>query len=122
MAISMTLSAPTTRWSAALPGARAPQTTVQLSKLSGLEQQVLGLTHVPAQASCSDLTANGLTASGFAAPGIGMAGAERRIQAAYGLPTIDNRKQYVHKTRVNADGGGASGPEPEREQALQKAR
>jgi hypothetical protein len=31
-----------------------------------------------------------------------------------GLPT-DNRKQYVHKTRVNAGGDGASGPHPERE-------
>ncbi len=25
------------------------------------------------------------------------------------------RKQYVHKTRVNVGGGGASGPHPERE-------
>jgi hypothetical protein len=35
---------------------------------------------------------------------------------ANGLP-IDNRKQYVHKTRVNAGGDGASGPHPEREPA-----
>jgi hypothetical protein len=27
----------------------------------------------------------------------------------------DTRKQYVHKTRVNAGGDGASGPHPERE-------
>ena len=33
-----------------------------------------------------------------------------------GLP-IDVRKQYVHKTRVNAGGDGASGPHPEREPA-----
>ena len=33
-----------------------------------------------------------------------------------GLPT-DTRKQYVHKTRVNAGGDGASGPHPEREPA-----
>jgi hypothetical protein len=35
---------------------------------------------------------------------------------AAGLPT-DIRKQYVHKTRVNAGGDGASGPHPEREPA-----
>jgi hypothetical protein len=32
------------------------------------------------------------------------------------LPT-GIRKQYVHKTRVNAGGDGASGPHPEREPA-----
>ena len=35
---------------------------------------------------------------------------------ALALPT-DVRKQYVHKTRVNAGGDGASGPHPEREPA-----
>jgi hypothetical protein len=35
---------------------------------------------------------------------------------AAGLP-VDIRKQYVHKTRVNAGGDGASGPHPEREPA-----
>jgi hypothetical protein len=35
---------------------------------------------------------------------------------AAALP-IDVRKQYVHKTRVNAGGDGASGPHPEREPA-----
>jgi hypothetical protein len=50
--------------------------------------------------------------------------ASRRIPAmmqplavmAAGLP-VDIRKQYVHKTRVNAGGDGASGPHPEREPA-----
>ena len=49
--------------------------------------------------------------------------ASRRIPATTpplsvigGLPT-DTRKQYVHKTRVNAGGDGASGPHPEREPA-----
>jgi hypothetical protein len=32
---------------------------------------------------------------------------------AVALP-IDTRKQYVHKTRVNAGGDGAAGPHPER--------
>ncbi len=35
---------------------------------------------------------------------------------AAGLP-INIRKQYVHKTRVNVGGDGASGPHPEREPA-----
>jgi hypothetical protein len=49
--------------------------------------------------------------------------ASRRTQAMVqplavmaGLP-IDIRKQYVHKTRVNAGGDGASGPHREREPA-----
>jgi len=34
------------------------------------------------------------------------------------LPTaLDNRKQTVHKTRINAGGYGAMGPHPEREPA-----
>ena len=33
------------------------------------------------------------------------------------LPLVDNRKQYVHKIRVNAGGDGAMGPHPERELA-----
>lgn len=33
------------------------------------------------------------------------------------LPLVENRKQYVHKTRVNAGGDGAMGPHPEREPA-----
>ena len=37
------------------------------------------------------------------------------VEAA-GLP-VDIRKQYVHMTRVNAGGDGASGPHPEREPA-----
>jgi len=35
---------------------------------------------------------------------------------AAGLP-INIRNQYVHKTRVNVGGDGASGPHPEREPA-----
>lgn len=35
---------------------------------------------------------------------------------ANGLP-LENRKQYVHTTRVNVGGDGASGPHPEREPA-----
>jgi hypothetical protein len=33
------------------------------------------------------------------------------------LPLVDNRKQNVHKTRVNAGGDGAMGPHPRREPA-----
>jgi hypothetical protein len=44
------------------------------------------------------------------------AGMVRSLAVTAGLP-IENRKQYVHKTRVNANGDGASGPHPEREPA-----
>ena len=121
MLISAT-SASATRWGAALPGARSPRWTFELAGLG------LGLTHVLTPGS--GLPATGISgipgttrAAGVAeaygterALASGMTGAMRRLQATNGIPT-DNRKQYVHKTRVNADGGGASGPEPEREQA-----
>ena len=44
---------------------------------------------------------------------------ERPHAVKAGLPLVDNRKQYVHMTRVNAGGDGASGPHPEREPGLQ---
>jgi hypothetical protein len=44
--------------------------------------------------------------------------AKRRPSAINGRPTDNRKQQYVHKTRVNAGGDGASGPEPERERAL----
>jgi hypothetical protein len=121
-----TMSASAARWGAALPGARTPQWTFQLSGLD------LGLTR--AQVPGSGLAAIGTgsipgttrargvaEAHGERAAVAGMTGATRRLQATNEFPT-DNRKQYVHETRVNADGGGASGPEPEREQALQQGQ
>jgi hypothetical protein len=39
------------------------------------------------------------------------------VAPATGLLTATNRKHNVYKTRVNAGGGGASGPHPEREPA-----
>jgi hypothetical protein len=41
----------------------------------------------------------------------------RPLTVTGGLPLVDNRKQNVHKTRVNAGGDGAMGPHPEREPA-----
>ncbi len=52
----------------------------------------------------------------FAAPRQIPAMVQPLAVTALGLP-IDVRKQYVHKTRVNAGGDGASGPHPEREPA-----
>jgi hypothetical protein len=43
---------------------------------------------------------------------------ERPLGVKVELPLLDNRKQYVHMTRVNAGGDGASGPHPEREPGL----
>ena len=123
MLISAT-SASATRWGAALPGARSPRWTFELSGLG------LGLTHVLTPGSgLAAIGTSGIpgtarargVAEAYAAEralASGIAGGMRRFQATIGLPT-DNRKQYVHKTRVNANGGGAPGPEPEREPALQ---
>jgi hypothetical protein len=91
------------RSGAALPGVRSPW-----ANLSGA-----GANHVLAQLPSS---AAAMPCTRFVAP--------RRVPAmvhplavmAAGLP-IDVRKQYVHKTRVNAGGDGASGPHPEREPA-----
>jgi hypothetical protein len=44
---------------------------------------------------------------------------ERPLGVKVELPLVDNRKQYMHTTRVNAGGDGASGPHPEREPGLQ---
>ena len=52
----------------------------------------------------------------FAAPRRTPAMVQPLAVKALALP-IDVRKQYVHKTRVNAGGDGASGPHPEREPA-----
>lgn len=122
-----TMSASATRWGAALPGARAPQWTFQLSGLDlaltrvqvpGSGLTVIGTGSIPGTTRARRVAeAYGVEHAAVA----GMTGATWRLQATNGLPT-DNRKQYVHKTRVNADGGGASGPEPEREQALQQGQ
>ncbi|MGH3166083.1 MAG: hypothetical protein ACRDN0_09345 [Trebonia sp.] len=56
-------------------------------------------------------------AAGFAAAPQTSA-TKRPLAVKAELPLVDNRKQYVHMTRVNAGGDGASGPHPEREPGL----
>jgi hypothetical protein len=118
-----TMSASATRWGAALPGARAPQWTFKLSGLGlglttfaqvpGSGLAAIGTSGIPgAMRGAGVAEAHGVERAAVA----GMTGATRRSLATDELPT-DNRKQYVHKTRVNANGEGASGPEPEREPA-----
>ena len=98
-----TLAVPVARCGAALPHALSPWAET----LSGT-----GLKYVPVQ----NLASAALIADAdFVTPRPSGAMARSLIVMA-GLP-IDNRKQYVHKTRVNAGGDGASGPHPEREPA-----
>jgi hypothetical protein len=88
------LIAPVPSWGAALPGARAPWRTVTLSAVGH------GETYAPTSSNGYAVAANA-----------------RPQAVANGLPT-NNLKQFVQmKTRVNVDGDGARGPEPEREQA-----
>jgi hypothetical protein len=101
--LSNTFSVAAARSGAVLLGVRSP----------GANQSCAGVNHALTQ---------------FPVPAIGTSterfGASWRVPAmprpaalmAAALPT-DNRKQYVHKTRVNAGGDGASGPHPEREPA-----
>jgi len=98
-----TLAVPVARCGAALPHALAPWAVT----LSGT-----GLEHVPAQ---NPALVAPIANAVFVAPRRSAA-MTRSLTAMAGLP-IENRKQYVHTTRVNAGGDGASGPHPEREPA-----
>jgi hypothetical protein len=117
------LIVPAPAWGAALPSAHVPWLTVEPSAFGHGRTYVLtsslGYAVLPAM---PPLPADGTTdvagvlgvngASGTS----GVVAANARQQAtAYGLPT-SNLKQFVQKkTRVNVDGDGARGPEPERE-------
>jgi hypothetical protein len=98
-----TLSVPVARSGAALPHVAAPWANPSGAGVrSALPQnpgQVLGR-----------------TSSAFATPRRTAVMARSRALAAAWLQA-DIRKQYVHKTRVNAGGDGATGPHPEREPA-----
>jgi len=87
---------------AALPGVRSPWTS-----LSGA-----GANHALAQIPSSAAV---LPSTRFLARRQIPAMVQPLAVMAAGLPV--DRKQYVHKTRVNAGGDGASGPHPEREPA-----
>ena len=102
MTINM-LNVPVARCGAALPHALSPW-AVTLSST--------GLKHVPAQ---NPALAASMANAEFVTPRRSVP-MTRSLAVMAGLP-IDNRKQYVHKTRVNAGGDGASGPHPEREPA-----
>jgi hypothetical protein len=88
----------------ALLGAALPRAVVSpwVMTLSGA-----GLNHAPAQPLATPWRTTAFTRSALMA---------RPDAVPAGLPT-ENRKQYVHKTRVNAGGDGASGPHPEWEPA-----
>jgi hypothetical protein len=88
---------------AALPGVRSPW-----ANLSGAGANYV-LAPIPGSAVVTSRTR-------FAAQRRIPAMAQPLAVKAAGLP-IDVRKQYVHKTRVNVGGDGASGPHPEREPA-----
>ena len=109
------LIVPAPAWGAALPGARLPLLTVAPSAFGHGETYAptssLGFAAGAADVAgvlgvCDVLGASGAVAAEVRPPA-----------AANGLPT-NNLKQFVQmKTRVNVDGDGARGPEPEREQA-----
>jgi hypothetical protein len=109
------LIVPAPAWGAALPGACAPWLTVEPSAISH-GQSYAPTSSLGYAAGATDV-AGGLGVSGATATNGAVAAKVRPLAAANELPT-NNLKQFVQmKTRVNVDGDGARGPEPEREQA-----
>ena len=98
-----TITVAVARSGAALPGVRSPWANQPSTGVN----HALGLLPV---------TATGTPNARFIASRRVPAMAQPVAVMAAALPT-DVRKQYVHKTRVNAGGDGASGPHPEREPA-----
>lgn len=122
----LTKSLTATRWGAALPGAclplvmfepLGPANVLRPSTGSPLPATSIAVLGVTAGSGWARVDGAGTGAS--AGTGVAVA---RRNPAINGRPTDNRKQQYTHKTRVNAGGDGASGPEPEREQALPKVR
>jgi hypothetical protein len=101
--LSNTFTVAVARSGAVLPGVRSPWAT----------KSCAGVNHALTQ---FPVPAVGTANARFVASSRVPAMARPAALMAAALPT-DIRKQYVHKTRVNAGGDGASGPHPEREPA-----
>jgi hypothetical protein len=99
-----TFAVPVVPWDAVLPGVRSPW---------AMTPSGTGLNHAPAH---YPVPATLPTTHAVPVMPRRSAVMARSLAVTAGLPT-ENRKQYVHKTRVNAGGDGASGPHPEREPA-----
>jgi hypothetical protein len=98
-----TLTVPVAQTGAVLPGVVMPWTNLPGTGVHSALPQNFCLVVVTTEAA-------------FATPRTTAVMARQLAVKAAGLP-IDIRKQYVHKTRVNAGGDGAAGPHPEREPA-----
>ena len=101
--LSNTFNIAAARGGAALRGVRSPWANLFGAGVNHAQAQF------PGRAVVSPSTR-------FVAPRLMPAMVQPLAAMAVALP-IDIRKQYVHKTRVNAGGDGATGPHPEREPA-----
>jgi hypothetical protein len=107
------LIAPAPAWGAAVPGARVPWQTVE-PPATGHGRTYAPTTSLGYAAGAADV-AGAPGASGAGGTNGVVAANARPLAVANGFPT-NNLKQFVQmKTRVNVDGDGARGPEPERE-------
>lgn len=96
---------------AAFPGAGSPWTMLQATGLSAV-----GMNHVRTPYPVPVVLAADARLAAFGQIPA-MTQKQLEVAPATGLLTATNRKHNVYKTRVNAGGGGASGPHPEREPA-----
>lgn len=96
---------------AAFPGAGSPWTMPQAIGLSAV-----GMSHVRTPYPVPVVLAADARLAAFGQIPA-MTQKQLEVAPATGLLTATNRKHNVYKTRVNAGGGGASGPHPEREPA-----
>jgi len=95
---------------AEFPGARSPWAMIQAPLPSGAGVDYVRMPNLVPFAAAADarLAVRHVPA---------MTQKQPAVVPATALPTATNRKHNVYKTRVNAGGGGASGPHPEREPA-----
>ena len=100
---------------AAFPGARSPWTMLQATRPLAPGKSAVGMDHVRTPYPVPVAVAADARLAAFRQ--IPAMTQKQLVVPATELPTANNRKHNVYKTRVNAGGDGASGPHPEREPA-----
>ena len=109
--LNQTLNVPVAPWGAVLRGACTPW-----ASLSALPENISAMRANSVRTQNPVLAAGAADARLLAQRPVPVTMARLGGVAAELPTTFGNRKQTVHKTRINAGGYGAMGPHPEREQ------